>query len=287
MHSTENAVAGGKEQCPCKLREGRQRRVQHVCCAFLVFFVALSAFLAVCLTRCPQESSDICPGEKLATWCKAFRGRRVSIYSLHTPAPAQDVVSWKHIWFTRATGDGVSPYQGPSTPERDQLWDDLYNRAWSIVVHSRLYSYRETDGINRIPGALASKLVDKSVPIPGDPEHYIVTLTVFHDLHCLVRHPLSFNVKVDNDNFPGGPTRICSASAFGTKAILPILRTTSVLSTFLTASIHFASLSCVHRTLRQSLGFGSRKRTAQLLCSKYRGRAKTLNRFVNGHCSTS
>jgi hypothetical protein len=41
-------------------------------------------------------------------------------------------------------------------------------------------------GISRIPKSSAAQLVNKTVPIPGDPGYYVVSLNVFHQLHCLV-----------------------------------------------------------------------------------------------------
>ena len=33
----------------------------------------------------------------------------------------------------------------------------------------------------------AAQLANRTVPITDDPGHYVVTLEVFHQLHCLVR----------------------------------------------------------------------------------------------------
>lgn len=41
-------------------------------------------------------------------------------------------------------------------------------------------------GLTRISMDEASKLVNRTVPIPEEPENYMVTLNVFHHLHCLV-----------------------------------------------------------------------------------------------------
>ncbi|KAF8541807.1 hypothetical protein BDD12DRAFT_731081, partial [Trichophaea hybrida] len=82
--------------------------------------------------------------------------------------PAQHVVEPQNVVFTGGFGEATSIYQGPSSPERDQAWDELYNYA-----------------ISRIPRASAAKLVNKTVPIPNDPGYYIVSLSVFHQLHCV------------------------------------------------------------------------------------------------------
>ena len=42
-------------------------------------------------------------------------------------------------------------------------------------------------GLLRITKHEASQLLNKTVPIPNDPGRYIISLSVFHQLHCLVR----------------------------------------------------------------------------------------------------
>ena len=41
----------------------------------------------------------------------------------------------------------------------------------------------------------AAKLANRTVPIPGDPEHYAVSIDVFHQLHCLVSHLTPFLLR--------------------------------------------------------------------------------------------
>jgi hypothetical protein len=69
-------------------------------------------------------------------------------------------------------------------------------------------------GISRIPISAAALLVNRTVPIPGDPEHYVVSLSVFHQLHCLVGVP-RWHVSpfVRTANHYG--QRICCASVCG------------------------------------------------------------------------
>ncbi|KAK8139507.1 hypothetical protein PG984_002887 [Apiospora sp. TS-2023a] len=83
-------------------------------------------------------------------------------------SPAKDFIQYKNVVFTAGFGRERSPYQGPPTPERDAQWDDLYGF-----------------GISRIPMDKASQLVNKTVPIPGEPGQYVIQLNVFHQLHCL------------------------------------------------------------------------------------------------------
>jgi hypothetical protein len=44
-------------------------------------------------------------------------------------APAQNVLAPQNVVFTGGFGNGKTIYQGPSTPERDQAWEELYNCA--------------------------------------------------------------------------------------------------------------------------------------------------------------
>ncbi|KAJ8489377.1 hypothetical protein ONZ45_g11588 [Pleurotus djamor] len=85
-------------------------------------------------------------------------------------SPAEDAISYKYYTFFNGFTDDVSPFQVPPSPELDERWEDLYNF-----------------GISRIPKSQAAHLPNSTEVIPGDEDHYIVELDVFHELHCLNR----------------------------------------------------------------------------------------------------
>ena len=102
-------------------------------------------------------------------------------------APAKHLISYENVVFSTGFGHERTEYQGPPTAERNALWDDLYGCKFnSILLDERGLCIVEV-GISRIPMNSAAKLVNKTVPIPGEEGQYVVQLNVFHQLHCLVR----------------------------------------------------------------------------------------------------
>lgn len=49
---------------------------------------------------------------------------------------------------------------------------------------------RSIVGVSRIPMSDAARLVNKTVPLAEYPGEYVVSLDVFHQLHCLVSDKL-------------------------------------------------------------------------------------------------
>lgn len=50
-----------------------------------------------------------------------------------------------------------------------------------------LTDFTHVVGISAIPKSQAALLPNRTVPFPRQEENYIITLDVFHQLHCLVR----------------------------------------------------------------------------------------------------
>ena len=74
--------------------------------------------------------------------------------------------------FSSGFGDQKTIYMGNSTAA-DEAWYKLYPRT-----------------VVRIPKSSADQLVNKTIPIAGDEDHFPVLISVFHELHCLdsIRH---------------------------------------------------------------------------------------------------
>ncbi|OAA76771.1 hypothetical protein LEL_06455 [Akanthomyces lecanii RCEF 1005] len=83
-------------------------------------------------------------------------------------SPAQSVVEYETVRFTGGLKGDPSPYMG-SSGEVDAKWEELYGKA----------------AVSQIDAAMAAKLPNATTPFNEDPSHYIVTLDVFHQLHCL------------------------------------------------------------------------------------------------------
>ncbi|KAJ6620504.1 hypothetical protein B0H10DRAFT_1791774, partial [Mycena sp. CBHHK59/15] len=86
-------------------------------------------------------------------------------------APAQGVVEYKTVKFTRGVGDGIPIYERRPSAAVDEAWERYTN------------VFAET----KVPKSEAAKMVNKTYPILGDEENYILALDVFHQLHCLAR----------------------------------------------------------------------------------------------------
>ena len=86
-----------------------------------------------------------------------------------SPAPAQDIIQYEARTFTSSLDYSKTEYQGPPSERNNAAWDALF-------VH----------GLTRVTAEEAAPMYNKTLPIPDDPDHYIVSLAVFHQLHCLV-----------------------------------------------------------------------------------------------------
>ncbi|KAJ7466271.1 hypothetical protein B0H11DRAFT_1814598 [Mycena galericulata] len=79
-------------------------------------------------------------------------------------SPAQTAVQYKIVKFTRGLGNDIPIYEQPPSVAVDKAW-----RA--------LYAFSET----QVPKSEANK----TWPILGDSDHYLLALDAFHQLHCL------------------------------------------------------------------------------------------------------
>jgi hypothetical protein len=96
-------------------------------------------------------------------------------FSLTLTAPAQDAIKYTTRLFDSGLNYGKTIYQGPPSQKSNDAWTALF-------IH----------GLTRISAAEAAPMHNKTLPIPDDPENYITSLAVFHQLHCLVsREPSS------------------------------------------------------------------------------------------------
>jgi len=87
-----------------------------------------------------------------------------SIYS-----PADSAISYKTTVFTPGMPDNPSPYQGEPTPEKNKLWEDLY-----VGV-----------GASRVTKQEAERMINDTYELPETDGDHVVTIEVFHQLHCL------------------------------------------------------------------------------------------------------
>ncbi|RBR09849.1 hypothetical protein FVER53590_13633 [Fusarium verticillioides] len=131
-----------------KKKHGTLHCLLYLCIVFIIALVCLSTYLALSLRKSNHSKAT---------------------FNDHVYSPVEELVQYKNLVFTTGFGSERTPYQGPPTPERDALWDDLYLNF----------------GISRIPRDSAAKLINKTIPIPGERGQYVIELNVFHQLHCL------------------------------------------------------------------------------------------------------
>ncbi|KAJ3994953.1 hypothetical protein F5050DRAFT_387911 [Lentinula boryana] len=83
-------------------------------------------------------------------------------------SPAQNVVEYKTVKFHSGFGADLPIYDRPPSPEVDAAWDGLYEFA-----------------LTKVPRNEAILMPNRTYPILGEEDHYMIALDVFHQLHCL------------------------------------------------------------------------------------------------------
>ncbi|KZT37787.1 hypothetical protein SISSUDRAFT_819927 [Sistotremastrum suecicum HHB10207 ss-3] len=130
--------------------------------AAFAILLSLNLFLAFKLSSLPSPPTH--DPESDPIW-----GVSEPLYS-----PAQGAVKYERRVFD-VLGT-VTKYHGPPTDETDEAWDNLY-----------------MIGLSRINEVEASQIANWTERIPNDEDHFIISLDVFHQLHCLnhIRRALS------------------------------------------------------------------------------------------------
>lgn len=106
------------------------------------------------------------------------------------PAPAQSAVEYKTVLFTGGLKGDTSPYMG-SSKAVDDKWDELYTGTsgkvycCSTTAPRLIKALPPEAAVSQIDAEMAAKLPNATTPFNDDPSHYIVTIDVFHQLHCL------------------------------------------------------------------------------------------------------
>ncbi|KIK70428.1 hypothetical protein GYMLUDRAFT_32436 [Collybiopsis luxurians FD-317 M1] len=89
-----------------------------------------------------------------------------AVQSLYSPA--QDAVEYETVKFHSGFGPDLPIYDRAPSPEVDAAWDGLYEFA-----------------LTKVPRDQALLMANRTWPILGEEDHYMVALDVFHQLHCL------------------------------------------------------------------------------------------------------
>ncbi|GAW23803.1 hypothetical protein ANO14919_133800 [Xylariales sp. No.14919] len=86
-------------------------------------------------------------------------------------SPANDIVEYEHHVFDRSRGEDKTPFQGWPSDEIDKTWQDAYIAGMLTTV--------DHDTAKQLPEET------ERLPVPGREDEYLVTLDVFHQMHCL------------------------------------------------------------------------------------------------------
>ncbi|KAF7348852.1 hypothetical protein MVEN_01405300 [Mycena venus] len=86
----------------------------------------------------------------------------------HVYSPAEHVITNKFVKFTRGFAHDIPIYERPPSAIVDAAWFDL----WSVAQI-------------KIPKSAAMKMPNHTWPLLNDRESYMISLDVFHQLHCL------------------------------------------------------------------------------------------------------
>ncbi|PPQ98411.1 hypothetical protein CVT24_004090 [Panaeolus cyanescens] len=135
--------------------EGNQVQRKARAWRVLVFFASFQAILNVMFI-----------GIGAALYVR--RGANNPIFPEKFYSPVNHLIEYKTVVFHEGFGKDISQYQQEPSPEVDQAWDDLYQF-----------------GTSRLTRDEAMRLENATYRIPGDEDHYVVQLDVFHQLHCL------------------------------------------------------------------------------------------------------
>ncbi|KAL0768502.1 hypothetical protein CaCOL14_009477 [Colletotrichum acutatum] len=103
--------------------------------------------------------------------------------SLGSYSPAMDVIIYEDVDFGKYfAADNRSPYMEKPSREIDEMWKELYNF-----------------GLTGLTPEEASQLPEPTAHLPHDNNTYVVSLSVFHQLHC-VNH---LRKALYPDEYPG------------------------------------------------------------------------------------
>ncbi|KAJ7905894.1 hypothetical protein B0H13DRAFT_2233707 [Mycena leptocephala] len=116
-----------------------------------------------------------------------FPKRWETLYS-----PAQSAVEYNVVKFSRGLGNDIPIYEQKPSTAVDEAWRELYAFAETKVSRFEV-----------------AKLPNRTWPILDKPDHYLVALDVFHQLHCLDLLRQRLHPRYNYTQLPMGHIRHC------------------------------------------------------------------------------
>lgn len=197
------------------MQDNGKQRVAFVVLACVFFLVScLSGAATVYLFYGSPTDPSLrlyCRSRLTVTWSLSWAA--LLILGPLALAPVNHLVEYVPTQFKRSRGEDKTLYQGWPSDEIDRQWEDSYSGLWPNCP-SRNRTEPNTAGmLSTIDAKTAGLLPENTerLPLEGREDEFVVTLDIFHQMHCLdiIRMSLYRDRYDKHIYFPNGTVDYC------------------------------------------------------------------------------